>query len=101
MDIEELYENIFDMEGVPQRPAYHGFSYGILFVEEGKPLFCFYIDDKTDQKLQYIMTHGMIEFYAVGPHHTEIFYGYVTDGNQFYCEEQIFPRENTRESGII
>ena len=73
MELEELYENIFDMEGVPQRPAYHGFSYGILFVEDGRPLICFYIDERTDQKFQYIMTHGMIEFYSVSRQNTEIF----------------------------
>ena len=101
MDFEELYENIFNMDGVAQRPAYHGFSYGVLIVEDGRPLICFYIDERTDQKLQYIMTHGMIEFYSASPHSTEIFYGYVTDGSQFFCEEQIYPRENTTEGGLL
>lgn len=101
MDIEELYENIFEMEGVPQRPPYHGFSYGILIVEDGRPLFCFYVDERMDQRLQYILTHGMIEFYAVSRHHTEIFYGYVTDGKQFFCEEQIYPKVDAKESGLI
>ena len=101
MDLEELYENIFDLEGVPQRPPFHGFSYGVLIVEDGRPLFCLYVDDRTDQKLQYIFTHGMIEFYAVSRHQTEIFYGYVTDGAYFYCEEQIYPQVNTRESGLL
>lgn len=101
MDLEEIYKNIFEMEGVAQHPAYHGFSYGILIVEDGRPLVCFYVNERADQKLQYILTHGMIEFYAVSSHVTEIFYGYVTDGNQFFCEEQIYPRVNTKEGGLI
>ena len=101
MDIDELYENIFDLEGVVQHPAYRGFSYGLLLVEDGKPMCCFYIDNRTDQKLQYILSHGMIEFYTMSRHRTEIFYGYVTDGDHFFCEEQVYPRENQREGGIL
>ena len=100
MDLEDLYENIFDLEGVPQHPQYHGYSYGLLLVEDGRPLCCFYVDERTDQKLQYIMSHGMIEFYGLGRRRTEIFYGYVTDGENFYCEEQVYPRENQREGGF-
>ena len=101
MELEEIYENIFDMEGVPQHPPFHGFSYGVLIVEDGRPMVCFYVDERMDQKLQYIMTHGMIEFYTVSRHRTEIFYGYVTNGDQFFCEEQIYPRVNTREGGFL
>lgn len=95
--MEELYAHIFDMNGVAERPPYHGFSYGLLIVEDSKPVCCFYIDDNTDRKLQYIMTHGMVEIYAAGKHTTEIYYGYVTDGEQFFCEELLYPRENTGE----
>ena len=101
MDFEELYGNIFDMEGVPQHPPYRGFSYGLLMVEDGHPLCCFYVDEKADQKLQYIMSHGMIQFYVSGRRQTEIFYGYVTDGSQFFCEEQVYPRENQWEGGLL
>ena len=101
MEFEELYENIFDMEGVAQHPAYHGFSYGILLVEDGRPLCCFYVNDAADQKLQYVMSRGMIQFYCSSRHQTEIFYGYVTDGGRFFCEEQLYPRENQREGGLI
>ena len=41
MELEESYENIFDMEGVPQHPPFHGFSYGVLIVEDGRPMVCF------------------------------------------------------------
>lgn len=101
MELEELYDNIFDMEGVPQHPAYHGFSYGLLMVEDGRPLCCFYVNEQADQKLQFILSHGMLQFYVSGSRKTEIFYGYVTDGTQFFCEEQIYPRENQWEGGLL
>lgn len=101
MDLEELYEYIFEMDGVAQHPQYHGFSYGLLMVVDGRPVCCFYVDEKTDQKLQFILSHGMIEFYSPGNSKTEIFYGYVTDGNYFYCEQQVYPRQNEWEGGNI
>ena len=101
MDINDLYENIFDMAGVAQHPAYHGFSYGMLVVENGHPVACFYLDDKNDQKLQYILSHGMIEIYSFGSNRTEIYYGYVTDGDRFFCEELVYPRQDQREGGIL
>ena len=101
MDLDELYENIFPLDGVPQHPRYSGFSYGFLIVEDGKPMACFYIDEKTDRKMQFIMTHGMIEIHTISRHKTEIFYGYVTDGTWFFCEEQVYPHENARESGLL
>ena len=99
--MEELYANIFDMEGVAQHPAYHGFSYGMLVVEDGRPVCCFYLDDSADQKLQYILSHGMIEIYSVGGRRTEIYYGYVTDGHRFFCEELVYPRQNQTEGGLL
>ena len=101
MEFEELYENIFALEGVPTHPAYHGFSYGLLLVEDGRPMCCFYINEQADQKLQYIMSRGMFQIYCSSRHQTEIFYGYVTDGSQFFCEEQVYPRENQREGGLL
>lgn len=101
MEFKELYDNIFDLAGVPTHPAYNGFSYGLLLVEDGRPLCCFYVNEQADQKLQYIMTRGNIQFYCSSSRHTEIFYGYVTDGTQFFCEEQVYPRENQREGGYL
>ena len=101
MALEDLYDNIFDMEGVPQHPAYHGFSYGVLMVEDGRPLICFYVNEQADQKLQFILSRGMLQFYVSGGRKTEIFYGYVTDGTQFFCEEQLYPRENQWEGGLL
>ena len=98
--MEELYSHIFSMEGVSQHPAYHGFSYGLLIVEDGKPVCCFYVDDNADQKLQFVLSHGMLQVYNIGKRKTEIYYGYVTDGNQFFCEETVFPRENENEGSI-
>ena len=99
--MEELYANILDMQGVAQHPAYHGYSYGLLIVEDGRPMVCFYVDDAADQKLQYILSHGMVEFYSVGEHQTKIYYGYVTDGERFFCEELVYPRQNQTEGGIL
>ena len=99
--MEELYANIFEMEGVAQHPAYHGVSYGLLIVENDRPAVCFYVDDAADQKLQYILSNGMIEFYSVGGQRTQIFYGYVTDGERFFCEQQVYPRQNQTEGGLL
>ena len=99
--MEELYAHIYDMDGVAERPAYHGFSYGLLIVENAKPVCCFYVDENTDQKLQFILNHGMIEIYSVGDRSTEIYYGYVTDGEQFFCEELIYPRNNEDRGELL
>lgn len=101
MELEDLYTNIYELDGVPQHPAFHGFSYGMLIVEGGRPVCCFYLDDNADQKLQYILSHGMIEFYSVGRNHTEIYYGYVTDGDRFFCEELIYPKQRENEGGLL
>ena len=99
--MEELYTHIFSMAGVAQHPAYHGFSYGLLIVEDGKPVCCFYVDDNADQKLQFILSHGMFEIYSVGQHKTEVYYGEVTDGTHFFCEETVYPRENQNEGSFL
>lgn len=100
MDIEALYDHIYEMEGVPERPPYHGYSYGLLLVEDDRPVCCFYLDDNMDQRLRYVFTHGMIEIYTSKQNKTEIFYGYVTDGERFFCEEQIYPRQSEK-GGIL
>lgn len=99
--MEELYVNIFDMEGVAQHPAYHGFSYGVLFVDEGRPAACFYVDETADRKLQYILTSGKFEIHALGQRRAEIYYGYVTDGERFFAEEQIYPRDDQSEGDFL
>ena len=99
--MEELYANIFNMEGVAQHPAYRGFSYGLLIVEDGRPVCCFYVDENADRKLQYILSNGMFEIYSVGSHRTEMYYGYVTDGSQFFCEEMVYPKENGNEDSLL
>ena len=101
MELEDLYSHIFDISGIPQHPAYHGFSYGVLMVENDRPVACFYLDDNADKKLQYILSHGMIEIYGMGGNRTELFYGYVTDGDRFFCEEQVYPRQNQTEGGLL
>ena len=92
--MEELYSHIFSMEGVPQHPPYHGFSYGILIVEDGKPISCVYFEEYVDQKMQYILSNGTFQVFSQGKRKTEIYYGYVTDGSQFFCEETVYPRES-------
>ena len=99
--MEELYEHIFSMEGVSQHPAYHGFSYGLLIVEDGKPICCFYVDDNADRKLQDVLSHGMFEIYSIGEHRTEMYYGYVTDGSQFFCEEMVYPRDEQNGGSLL
>ena len=98
--MEALYDHIFDMEGVQEQPAYHGYSYGLLLVENGRPVCCFYVDDDTDQRVQYVLSHGMVEIYTPGTQRLEIYYGYVTDGERFFCEEMVYPRQNER-GGIL
>ena len=101
MDLEELYGNIFEMQGVMQHPGYHGFSYGVLIVMDDRPVMCYYLDDSSDQKLQYILSHGMIQIFGSGARQMQIFYGYVTDGERFFCEEQVYPRQNQVEGGLL
>ena len=93
MELDELYSNIYDLRGVPEQPPFHGFSYGLLIVEDSMPVCCFYIDENLDRKFQFILSNGMIEFYAAGAGKTRIYYGYVTDGRNFFCEEQVYPRD--------
>ncbi len=99
--MEELYANIFEMKGVAQHPGYHGFSYGMLLVEDGRPVVCFYLDENNDQKMQYILSHGMMQIYSMGSHRLEIYYGYVTDGERFFCEELVYPKQNQTEGGLL
>ena len=43
----------------------------------------------------------MIEIYSMGTQRTEIYYGYVTDGTQFFCEELVYPKQNQTEGGLL
>ncbi len=54
----------------------------------------FYISEDDDVRLRWVMQEGRLEFYAAGSEKIEIYYGYVTDGKQFFCEEMIFPNRN-------
>ena len=101
MELEDLYSHIFDISEIPQHPAYHGFSYGVLMVENDRPMVCFYLDDNADRKLQYVLSHGMIEIYSMGGQQTQLYYGYVTHGERFFCEEQVYPRQNQKEGGLL
>ena len=94
MELDDLYLRIFDIDGIPQHPAYRGFSYGIIIVEDEQPKAVFYISEADDAKLRWILQEGRLEFYAAGTEQIEVYYGYVTDGKQFFCEELIFPNQN-------
>lgn len=94
MELDELYLRVFDIDGVQQHPAYRGYSYGIILVEDEQPKAVFYISEDDDVRLRWIMQEGRLEFYAAGSEKIEIYYGYVTDGKQFFCEEMIFPNRN-------
>ena len=101
--MEELYAHIFDLDGVVQKPPYHGFSYGLLLAEDDRPVACFYLDEEADRKAQYILSNGLMQIYSMGSHRAQIYYGYVTDGERFFCEEQVYPRqnENEKEGGFL
>ncbi len=94
MELDELYLRVFDMDGVQQHPAYHGYSYGIMLVDDEQPKAVFYISEDDDARLRWVIQEGRIEFYAAGSEKIEIYYGYVTDGQQFFCEERIFPKQD-------
>ena len=44
--------------------------------------------------MQYILSNGTFQVFSQGKRKTEIYYGYVTDGSQFFCEETVYPRES-------
>ena len=95
--MEDLYLGIFDVSNTPAIPYFKGFSYGMLMVVNGNPVYAFYVDDNEDDRLQFLMENGKLQIFSNQDEEIRIYYGYVTNDKMFYCEQQVFPNDEEED----